>query len=193
VALEGGGLDVRLTRRTLPVLAITAAHLLRLLRVARGRLVVSAASASFGAVALALSLHNDPPVRPVARALAILSWPLTLSAAVLVAPVREAEGPVRSLARVTRTRWTTLLAAFALTLATPSSAFGATAGALAGVFAREPPTTLGITAGAWAVPIAFAVAIWARWLDRRPQRGPVVFCLGAFVVGAVATGVASTW
>jgi hypothetical protein len=57
----------------------------------RARLVVAAASASLGALALGMSLHNDPPLRPVARALAVLSLPLILCAPVLVGPVRETE------------------------------------------------------------------------------------------------------
>ncbi len=192
-ALEGAGLDVRMTRPTVPVLAITAAHLLRMIRVARARLLVAASSASFGALALGLSLHNDAPLRPVARALAVLSLPLTLCAAALVGPVRETESHLRPLARVTRTRWTTLLAAFALALATPSSALGATAGVLAGTFAHEHALALGGAAGAWAIPIACAVATWARWHDLRTRRSPVLFVVGMLVVAGVAVGVVAAW
>jgi len=195
VALDGAGLDVRMTLPTVPVLAITAAHLLRMVRVARARLAVAAASASLGALALGMSLHNDPPLRPVARALAVLSLPLTLCAAVLVGPVRETENHVRSLGRVTRTRWTTLAAAFALALMAPSSALGATAGFFAGTLAHAHAhaLALGGAAGAWAIPIAGAVALWARWHDRRTQQRPVLFVLGVLAVAALALGAAAAW
>jgi hypothetical protein len=193
VALDGAGLDVRMTRPTVPVLAITAAHLLRMVRVARARLAVATAGASLGALALTMSLNNDPPLRPVARALTVLSLPLTLCAAVLVGPVRETENHVRSLGRVTHTRWTTLAAAFALALVAPSSALGATAGVFAGTLAHARALALGGAAGAWAIPIAGAVALWARWHDRRTRQRPVLFVLGVLAVAALALGAAAAW
>jgi hypothetical protein len=193
VALDGGGRDLRMTRATTPVLVLAIAHLLRIVRIARARLALSAGSAAVGALALGLSLHNDPPARPVARALAVLALPLTVCAAVLVAPVRETEDRVRALARVTRTRWTTLLAAFALALITPSSALAATAGAIAGAFAHLPSLPLGGAAGAWAVPIACAVAAWARWHDRRTRRSPALFVIGVGAVAVLATFVGIAW
>ncbi len=193
VALDGAARDLRMTRATVPVLAIAVAHLLRMFRVARARLVTAMVSAALGAVALGLSLRNDPPAHPVARALAVLSLPLTLCAAILVVPARETEERLRALARVTGTRWTTLLAAFSLALATPSSALAATAGAMAGTLAHVPVLPLGAASGAWAVPVACAVAVWARWHDLRTRRSPTVFVIGALVVAGVATGIAAAW
>jgi hypothetical protein len=193
VALDGAGRDLRMTRATTPVLVLTMAHLLRIVRVARARLAIAAGSAVVGAFALGLSLHNDPPARPVARALSVLAFPLTLCAAVLVGPVRETEDRVRALARVTCTRWTTLLAAFALALTTPSSALAATAGALAGAFAHQPPLALAGAAGTWAMAVACAVAAWARWHDRRTRRNPALFAVGVVVVGVLATGAGVAW
>lgn len=194
VALDGAALaDLRMTLPTVPLLAIAAAHLLRMLRVARARLVAATVSVSFGAAVLGVSLHNDPPARPVGRALTVLSLPLAVCAAILVVPVRETEDCLRALARVTRTHWTTLLAAFALALAAPSSALAATAGVVAGTLAHVPALPLGAGAGAWAIPVACAVAAWARWHDRRTRRNPTLFVVGVLVVGAVATGVAGLW
>jgi hypothetical protein len=193
VALDATARDVRATRVTSPVLVLAIVHLLRMVRVARARVALALGSVALGTAALGLSLVNDPPARPVARALAVLALPLTLCAAVLVGPVRETEDRVRALARVTRTRWTTLLAAFALALAVPSSAFAATAGAIAGVLAHVPALPLGGAAGVWAVPIACATAGWARWHDRRTRRSPTLFVVGVVVVAALATGVGVAW
>jgi hypothetical protein len=193
VALEAAGRDVRTTRVSSPVLVLAIVHLLRMVRVARARVALAVGSVALGTVALVLSLVNDPPARPVARALAVLALPVTLCAAVLVGPACETEDRVRALARVTRTRWTTLLAAFALALTTPSSVLAATAGAIAGVIAHVPALPLGGGAGIWAVPIACAIAGWARWHDRRTRRSPTLFVVGVVVVAAVATGVGVAW
>jgi hypothetical protein len=193
VAFDRSGRDMRLTWRMSPVLVLTIAHLLRMVRVARARVALATGSAAVGALALGLSLRNDPPARPLGRVLAVLALPITLCAAVLVDPVRETEYHVRALARVTRTRWTTLLAAFALALTTPSAALAATAATIAGAFAHVPPLPLGGAASAWAAPIACAIAAWAYWHDRRPQRSPVLFVVGIFVVAMLATGVGAAW
>jgi hypothetical protein len=193
LALDATGRDVRMTRVTTPSLALAIAHLLRLARVSRARLALAAGSVAVGAAALVLSLENDPPARPVPRALAVLAVPLTLCAAVMVDPVRETEERIRALARVTRTRWTTLLFAFALALVLPSSALAATAGAVAGAVTHVPALPLGGAASAWAIPIAATIAAWARFHDRRTRRSPTLFVVGVVVVAALATGAGVAW
>jgi hypothetical protein len=192
-ALEAVDRDVRSTRVTSPVVILTAAHLLRMLRAARARVALATGIVALGGLALALSLHHDPTARPFGRVLAVLAFPIALCAALLADPVRETEDHVRTLARVTRTRWPTLLAAFALALVTPSSALAATAGTLVGGVARMPALSVGGAAGLWAVPIASAVAAWARWHGRRARPNPALFVLGVAGVGAIATAIGLAW
>jgi hypothetical protein len=193
VMLDASGRDLHMTRVTWPVLALAAAYVLRILRAGRARLALAAGNVSLGALALSLSLLNDPPARPIARMLAVVALPLTLCAAVLVGPVRDTEERLRAFVRVTRTHWTTLLGAFALAIGLPSSALAATAMAVAGAAVHAPALPLGGAAGAWAIPIACAVAAWAWVHDRKTRRHPVLFVVGVIGVGAIFTGVGVAW
>jgi hypothetical protein len=193
VILDASGRDLHMTRVTWPVLALASAYVLRIVRAARARLALAVGTVSLGALALSLSLLNDPSSRPIARMLAVLALPLTLCAAVLVGPVRDTEERMRAVVRVTRTHWTTLLGAFALAIGLPSSALAATASAVAGAAAHAPALPLGGAAGAWAVPIACAMAAWARVHDRKTRRSPVLFVVGVIGVGAIFTGVGVAW
>ncbi len=194
VALDAAAGAVRWTRRGPPFLVLAVAHALRLTRAARARLALAAGAAGLGAGALALSLRNDPPAAPIARALAVLGLPLAVAAGVLVAPLLESEARVAALARVMRTRWTTLFAAFALALATPTSALAATAAVTARAASSAglgAPAPFVAVAGLWGAGIALAVAGWARWHARTARRDPVIFVLGVLGVAVVATGVAA--
>lgn len=193
LVLDASGRDLHMTRVTWPVLALAAAYALRIARAGRARLALAAGSVFLGALALSLSLLHDPPDRPIARLFAVLALPLTLSAAVLVGPVRDTEERLLTVARVTRTHWTVLLSAFALAIGAPSSALAATAGAVAGAVAHAPALPLGGAAGALAIPIACAIAVWARVHDRRTRRSPALFVIGVIGVGAIFTGVGVAW
>ncbi len=192
-ALDRSERTFRLVRPSTPLLALLAVHLLALVRIARGRLAVAGAAIAIGAAVLDQSLQNDPPLRPLSRALAVLALPLALSAAVLAAPLLKVDRQLRPLARVTGTRRMILTIAFLLALATPTSAFAATAGSLVGLTAAAgPPLALGAALGVWALPIAALTGGWSSWCapGRSARRGPAIFVVGVLLVALLAVLVA---
>jgi hypothetical protein len=64
---------------------------------------------------------------------------------------------------------------------------------LAGAVAHAPALPLGGAAGALAIPIACAIAAWARVHDRKTRRSPALFVIGVIGVGAIFTGVGVAW
>ena len=192
-ALEQPRVTVRLTRPTHPVFALYIAHSLRLLRVARSRLMAALVMASTGCIGLVYSLRNDPAERPVQRALAAMALPLTLSAAACCAPVIESEARLRSLLRSLRVPRVFVLAAFLLAIATPSSALAATTGIAASSACHGSTVLLGVTLLAWAVSLSSAVAMWARLLERRARRSAGTFAAGVTLIAALALVSALSW
>jgi hypothetical protein len=166
---------VPIVRRAAPAIALAMTYVARMVRAARARLQAAAIVVFAGEGALALSLRNDPDARPVARALAVLAFPLAIAAALLAAPAIETEARLRPLLRSTRTKTATLTLATVLALATPSTALAATASV-----ALAP--SVGFVSAAYAVVIASAIAVWARRAAR--ARRSSTFILG---VAAIAT------
>jgi hypothetical protein len=173
-------------------LALYAAHLLRLTRAARSRLLVALASGAAGAVGLLFSLRNDPTERPVQRALTAMALPLTLAAATCVAPVIESEARLQGLLRSLRTPRTYVVTAFLLAIATPSSALAATAGVLASGEAHRAAALLAGLLVAWALTLSFAVAFWGRLLEWRARRSAGTFAAGVTLIAALALLLAFT-
>jgi hypothetical protein len=167
-----------------PLFALALAHLLFVVRASRTRLAFAALSAVLAGVAAYLSLHNDAPARPLQRALEIWSFPLSVAAGVLVRPVLDSEASIRALLRSTRTHAALVASAFVLAIAFPSSAFGATAAAIA------RPSFVVQGAG-WAFVLSAAVAAWGRGHDRLRGRDPALFVVGVLVIAFVATWVVS--
>jgi len=167
-----------IVRRAPPAFALALTYLARIVRVGRARLQAAAIVVFAGEGALALSLRNDPDARPVARALAVLAFPLAIAAALIAAPAIETEARLRPLLRSTRTKTATLAIATALALATPSTALAATASiALA-------PSVAWVSV-AYALVIASAIAVWARRAAR--ARRSSTFVLGVAVIATTFT------
>jgi hypothetical protein len=182
---------LHLTRPTYPVVALTITQLLGLIRTARARLTMAALMAFIGGSALALSLRNDPPARPIARALLCLTLPLCVAISALVAPVQRVEERILPFARATRTSSRVVFLSFALALSTPSSALGATSSAVAMSMTGGSPWPVAATMLAWTTLLAFTLAAWARRHQRTQRKSPAVFTIGVIVVAAAFSGVAS--
>jgi len=172
---------VRLVRRAPAPIALATAYLARMVRSSAARVQAAGGIVLAGGGALALSLRNDPDARPVTRALVVLALPLSVACALLAAPAVETEKRLEPLLRSARVGAGTLFLATALALAAPSSAFAATAGALATSVAPGVP----FAAAAWAVPIAAVVAALARRASR--ARRPSTFVLGVIAIAALFT------
>lgn len=192
-ALEEPSARFRLLRPTHPLLALYAAHALRLARAARSRLMVALVSGVGGAFGLGYSLRNDPTERPIVRALAALALPLTLTAAVCVAPVIENEARLRWLLRSLRVPRAFVLSAFLLAVATPSSALAATTGVALSAAAHENASALGAALLGWALALSCAVAAWGRFLEWRARRSAGAFAAGVTLIAAVALLLALSW
>jgi hypothetical protein len=173
------------------VVALTITQLLGLVRTARARLATAALMAFMGGAALSLSLRNDPPTRPIARALLCLTLPLCVAISAIVAPAQRVEERLVPFARAPRTSSRVLFLSFALTLSTPSSALGATSGAVAMSLAGSSPWPVAATAFAWTTLLAFTLAAWARRHQRTKRKSPVVFTVGVMVVAAAFSWVTS--
>src|SRR5262249_34925238 len=126
-ALERRSMPIRLTRRMHPLLVVASVYFLRLVRAARARLAVGALGIGTGFAALALSLRNDPPPRPVQRAAIVLAMPFAIAAAAFVRPMLDTERSLHPFLRSTRTPAWVAVAAFILAVVTPTSAFGCVA------------------------------------------------------------------
>jgi hypothetical protein len=189
--LVGRTSTIHLTRPSYPVVALTMVQLLGLVRTARARLTTVALMAFIGGAALFLSLRNDPPTRPIARALLCLTLPLCVAIGTLVAPVQRVEERLVPFARATRTSSRVLFLSFALALSAPSSALGATSGAVAMSLAGGSPWPIAITALAWTTLLAFTLAAWARRHQRTKGKSPAVFTVGVLVVAAAFSWVTS--
>ncbi len=185
-ALEQRKISLRLTRPTHPLLALYLMHLLRLLRSAQSRLMVACSSGVAGAAGLLFSLRNDPTPRILERALSALALPLTLAAAVLIAPVIESEYSLRALLHSLRVPRRFTLGAFFLAIATPSSALAASSGVAAGAACHASASVLGFTLFGWAMALSCAVSIWGRFLERRARRSAGLFAAGVALIAALA-------
>jgi hypothetical protein len=192
-APEQPGFRARWLRPTHPVFALYITHLLRLVRAAQSRLVVATVATGAGAVGLVFSLRNDPTDRPLARALAAMALPLTLAAAVCVAPVIESEARLRALLRSLRVPRAFAPSAFLLAIATPSSALAATTGIAASSTARTSASSLALVLLVWAVILSVAVATWGRLLESRARRTAGTFAAGVTLIAALALLSALSW
>lgn len=192
-ALEQRRTSLRLTRPTHPLLALYVTHLLRLLRSAQARLVIACLSGVGGATGLLFSLRNDPTERVLQRALSALALPLTLAAAVCVAPVLESELSLRVMLRSLRVPRSFSLGAFFLAIATPSSALAASSGVAAGAAYHASTSGLGVTLFGWAVILSCAVGIWGRFLESRARRSAGTFAAGVTLIAALALLLAFSW
>ncbi|HWZ92459.1 MAG TPA: hypothetical protein VNW92_26520 [Polyangiaceae bacterium] len=192
-APEEPGLRLRLLRPSHPFLALYLAHLLRLARAARSRLLVALVSGATGGIGLWFSLRNDPTERPLPRALAALALPLTLAAAACVAPVLESEARLRALLRSLRVSRGLVLSAFLLAIATPSSALATTTGAAASTACRASAAGLAAALLAWALTLSCAVAAWGRLLERRGRRTAGTFAAGVTLIATLALFTAYSW
>ena len=192
-ALEQPRLRFRLTRPTHPLLALYLTHLLRLVRAARSRSMLAAALGSAGALGLLFSLRNDPTERPLQRALTAMALPLTLAAAVCVAPVIDSEARLCWLLRATRVPRSFVLLAFLLAIATPSSALAASTGVVTSSAAHVSPGVLGAALLAWALTLSGAVAAWGRLLEWRARRTAGAFAAGVTLIATLALVGAFSW
>ncbi|MBX3226323.1 MAG: hypothetical protein KIT84_42930 [Labilithrix sp.] len=140
---------------------LVVVHLLRLVRAERFRGLLATMIASLGASGL-LTLRSDPTPRPVGRALAIMAVPLVLAASLFVAPLLDLERRLMPWLRSLRVRRWMIVASFFAALATPTSAFAATAGVAAGLVSPAPCLALGGALGAWAIVLSSVVGAWGR-------------------------------
>lgn len=192
-ALDRPGTTLRLLRPMPALLALSIHHGLRLVRAERPRLAAGAlASATFAAF-LSFSLRNDPTPSPGSRAAAVMALPCTLTAALLAAPLLDAERRLQPWLRSLRVRAPVVVFVFFLTIGTPTSVLAAGTGAISGAAAGTPPLPLvaAVSASAWAATTLLAA--WARLHRRTRRRNPVVFVLGAMAVAALVVAGASAW
>jgi hypothetical protein len=192
-ALDRPRTTLRLLRPMPAILALTIHHGLRLVRAERPRLALGAlASATFAAF-LSFSLRNDPTASPGSRAAAVMALPCTLTAALLAAPLLDAERRLQPWLRSLRVRAPLVVSVFFLTIGTPTSVLAAGTGAISGAAAGAPPLPLAaaVSTSAWAVTILLSA--WARVHQRTRRRNPVVFVLGAIAVAALVVAGASAW
>jgi hypothetical protein len=192
VGPERGARAWRLTRPTRPVLALLAMFLLRIVRSARSRLTIASMLAALGGAGL-LTLRTEPTAHPIPRALAIMSLPLTLAAALFVEPLLQCERVVRPILRTLRVRPLAIAAAFLVALAAPSTAFAASAGTAAGVLSGVEPFGLTFGLSVWAIQLSCLVGVWGRWHDRTRRRSPAVFAVGVALIAALAIGAMLAW
>jgi hypothetical protein len=192
-ALEQPALRVRVLRPTRPLFALYLAHMLRLLRAARTRLLIVLAAGLSGGIGLIFSLGNDPTERPLQRALSALALPLTLAAAACVEPVIESEARLRLLLRSCRVPRAVMVAAFLLAIASPSSALAAGTGVAASAAAQVSPLLLSLTLIAWALALSLAVALWGRLLEARSRRSAGAFAAGVTLIAALALISVLSW
>jgi hypothetical protein len=189
--LERPARSVPMIRPMPAVLALAAAHLLRLLRSECTRLALSSLVAAGGCALLSASLRNDPAEQPLRRALVLMALPLTVGAAVLAPPMLDLERRLHPWIRSLRVRASTVALAFVLALATPSTALAAGAGAVAGAAAGAKPALLGAGLAVASLASTLSIAAWARAHDRSRRRNPVVFALGVAAIVIVLTAAAS--
>jgi hypothetical protein len=192
-ALEEPRLHFRLIRPMHPLFALYLAHVLRLVRAARSRLMVAFVCGVGGATGLVFSLRNDPTELPLQRALTALALPLTVAAAACVAPVIESEARLRGLLRSLRTSRSVVVAAFLLAIATPSSALAASAGLAASHAVHAQISALVPPLLAWAFGLSVAVALWGRFLEARTRRTAGTFAAGVTLIAALALLAAFSW
>ena len=192
-ALDQPGLRFKLTRPGSALAALYTVHVLRLLRAERSRLTSAFGVAAAGSAGVLLSLRNDPSERPLQRALIVMALPLTVAAAVCVAPLLETERRLQPLLRSLRARPSAVIAAFLLAVSTPSSALAAASSIVVGASAPLGSASLGVSLLAWAAALGTAVALWGRYLERRSRRGVGAFVAGVTLLALLATAGAYTW
>ena len=183
--------SLRFSRPTYPTLAIALAQLLAIARTARARLSTAVLTASIGGATLCLSWRNDLPLRPIERALVVLTLPLCIVAGVLVAPALVVEARLRPYLRATRTPARVILLGLAIALSAPTAALGATSSAVAVSLAGASAWPVAAVTSAWACVVASAIAIWARRHERTARRAPATFVIGVVVVAGALTWIAS--
>ncbi len=184
---------LRAIRPTHAFVALYLAHALRLLRVARSRLMIALAAGASGAIGLIFSFQNDPTSRPVARALTALSLPLTLASAVCVAPVFESEARLFAQLRAVRAPRALVFGAFLCAVATPSSALAATTSVAASGAAHTNLGLFALVLLAWAWALSAAVALWGRLLEARARRSAGLFAAGVTLIAALGLIGANSW
>jgi hypothetical protein len=187
-ALEGRRAAVRIVRPSPPVVALALSYLARMVRTARGRVGAAAMMFAAAGATLALTLRNDPDARPWQRAFVVFALPSSIASALLATPAVETEAQLRPWLRQTRTSPFVLVAAVALALATPSTAFASTAGVIAAAASHATASIAWATTSA-AVSIACAVAPWARFAAR--SRRPSTFFLGVIGIAVLSTTLAA--
>ena len=192
-ALEQRRASFGFSRPKHPLFALYLVHWLRLLRSAPSRLTAACVSGASGGIGLIFSLRNDPTERSVARALAAMALPLTLAAAVCVAPVLESEASLRTVLRSLRVPRSLVLTAFFFAIATPSSALAAGTGAAASTAAHASASALSMPLFAWAVALSCAVGVWGRFLEQRARRTAGTFAAGVTLIAALALMLALSW
>jgi hypothetical protein len=192
-ALEQRRTSFGFSRPTQPLFALYLVHWLRLLRSAESRLTTACVGGVAGGIGLIFSLRNDPTERPLARALAAMALPLTLAAAVCVAPVLESEAALRTVLRSLRVPRRLVLTAFFLAIATPSSALAAGTGVAASTAGHASASALSLTLFAWAVALSCAVGVWGRFLELRARRTAGTFAAGVTFIAALALMLAMSW
>lgn len=192
-ALEQPALRFKLTRPSVALTALYTFHLLRLLRVERSRLSSAFGAVAVGSAGLLLSLRNEPSERSLPRVLAVLALPLTVAAAVSVAPLLDNERRLQALLRSLRVRQSSIILAFLLAVATPSSALAAASSV---VVSAGAPLGISASCGAlftWALALAGAVGLWGRYLEQRSQRSAGTFVAGVTLIALLATAGAYGW
>jgi hypothetical protein len=192
-ALEQPGLRFKFTRPGSALAALYTVHVLRLLRVERSRLSAAFGAAAAGSAGVVLSLHNDPTERPVQRALTVMALPLTVAAAVCVAPLLENERRLHAQLRSLRVRQRAVVSGFLLAVVTPSSALAATSSVVLSASAELGRASLSVALLCWAMALGCAIALWGRFLERRSPRGTGTFVAGVTLLAVLATLGASAW
>ncbi len=193
VALEDRGGAWHIVRPTNSALALYATHVVRLARAARARLLMGGAAASVGVGALVLSIRNSPTDEPVSRALAVMTFPLFAAASVCVAPILECESQLRPLLRSLRIRQSVVLLAFLAAVATPTTAFAASAGLVTCVVSAAMPTLSVAALVAWGLVGACVVGLWGRRHQRMKRPSGGAFAAGVIALSILATVLAWSW
>jgi hypothetical protein len=177
------------TRPSTALRALTTVHLLKLAREGAHRFFMAMLVASLGGAGL-LTLRSDPTERPLQRALAVMALPLVVVLTMFVGPLIDCERSIEGTLRSLRVHRLTVVAAFFLTLATPTSALAAAAGVGACVVGQLDKPFL-ITGGllVWALGLTCAVGTWSRRHSRTKERSAAVFAIGAVVVAVLAVAI----
>jgi hypothetical protein len=175
------------TRSTWPSVALlTVVHLLRLARMERSRVVIAVTFVALGGAGLLTLRQEDGSV--VARALAVMAFPITIAAACFATPILASEKSIGPLLRTLRVRMITVLAAFLGAIFIPTTALAASAGI--GLATARSPAAVLTGLSAWSIAISAVVGAWTRRHDRTAKRSSTTFAAGVVLVAIVAMGIA---